>query len=80
MAEYCQAFASQVYELSDRVTDEQATFLDPIIAAMHAVDVAGPRTARSSRHPRRGTHRAADRPIRRSCTAPSAWRFPTSPT
>jgi 2-desacetyl-2-hydroxyethyl bacteriochlorophyllide A dehydrogenase len=42
MAEYCQAFASQVYELSDRVTDEQATFLDPIIAALHAVDVAGP--------------------------------------
>ena len=43
MAEYCQAFASQVYELSDRVTDEQATFLDPIIAALHAVDVAGPK-------------------------------------
>ena len=43
MAEYCPAFASQVYELTDRVTDEQATFLDPIIAAMHAVDVAGPR-------------------------------------
>ena len=43
MAEYCPAFASQVYELTDRVTDDQATFLDPIIAAMHAVDVAGPR-------------------------------------
>jgi threonine dehydrogenase-like Zn-dependent dehydrogenase len=43
MAEYCPAFAGQVYELSDRVTDEQATFLDPIIAALHAVDVAGPR-------------------------------------
>jgi 2-desacetyl-2-hydroxyethyl bacteriochlorophyllide A dehydrogenase len=42
MAEYCQTFASQVYELSDRVTDEQATFCDPIIAALHAVDVAGP--------------------------------------
>ena len=42
MAEYCPAFASQVYELSDRVTDEQATFCDPIIAALHAVDVAGP--------------------------------------
>jgi 2-desacetyl-2-hydroxyethyl bacteriochlorophyllide A dehydrogenase len=42
MAEYCPAFASQVYELSERVTDEQATFLDPIIAAMHAVDVADP--------------------------------------
>jgi threonine dehydrogenase-like Zn-dependent dehydrogenase len=43
MAEYCPAFASQVYELTERVTDDQATFLDPIIAAMHAVDVAGPR-------------------------------------
>jgi threonine dehydrogenase-like Zn-dependent dehydrogenase len=43
MAEYCPAFAGQVYELSDRVTDDQATFLDPIIAAMHAVDVAGPK-------------------------------------
>ncbi len=43
MAEYCPAFASQVYELTDRVTDDQATFFDPIIAAMHAVDVAGPR-------------------------------------
>ncbi|MBU4397778.1 MAG: alcohol dehydrogenase catalytic domain-containing protein [Planctomycetes bacterium] len=43
MAEYCPAFAGQVYELSDRVTDEQATLLDPIIAALHAVDVAGPR-------------------------------------
>jgi threonine dehydrogenase-like Zn-dependent dehydrogenase len=42
MAEYCLAFASQVYELSDRVTDQQATFLDPIIAAIHAVDVADP--------------------------------------
>jgi 2-desacetyl-2-hydroxyethyl bacteriochlorophyllide A dehydrogenase len=43
MAEYCPAFASQVYELSNRVSDEAATFLDPIIAAMHAVDVAGPK-------------------------------------
>lgn len=43
MAEYCLAFASQVYELSDRVTDDQATFCDPIIAALHAVDVAGPK-------------------------------------
>jgi 2-desacetyl-2-hydroxyethyl bacteriochlorophyllide A dehydrogenase len=42
MAEYCPVFASQVYELSERVTDDQATFLDPIIAAMHAVDVANP--------------------------------------
>jgi L-iditol 2-dehydrogenase len=43
MAEYSLAFADEVYELSDRVTDQQATFLDPIIAAMHAVDVAGPK-------------------------------------
>jgi 2-desacetyl-2-hydroxyethyl bacteriochlorophyllide A dehydrogenase len=42
MAEYCLAFGDEVYPLSDRVTDQQATFLDPIIAAMHAVDVAGP--------------------------------------
>jgi threonine dehydrogenase-like Zn-dependent dehydrogenase len=42
MAEYCLAFGDQVYPLSERVTDQQATFLDPIIAAMHAVDVAGP--------------------------------------
>jgi 2-desacetyl-2-hydroxyethyl bacteriochlorophyllide A dehydrogenase len=40
MAEYCVAFAGHVYPLSDRVTDEQATLLDPAIAAMHAVDVA----------------------------------------
>jgi 2-desacetyl-2-hydroxyethyl bacteriochlorophyllide A dehydrogenase len=43
MAEYCPVAADQVYELSDRVTDDQATFFDPIIAAMHAVDVAGPK-------------------------------------
>jgi 2-desacetyl-2-hydroxyethyl bacteriochlorophyllide A dehydrogenase len=43
MAEFCPSFASQVYELTDRVTDDQATFFDPIIAAMHAVDVAGPK-------------------------------------
>ena len=43
MAEYCPVFAGQVYELVDHVTDEQATLLDPMIAALHAVDVAGPR-------------------------------------
>ena len=43
MAEYCPAFASQVYELSDEVTDEQATFLDVIITAVHAAEVAGVR-------------------------------------
>jgi len=43
MAEFCPAFASQVYELPDSVTDEQATFFDPLIAAIHAVDVGGPK-------------------------------------
>jgi len=43
MAEFCPAFASQVYELGENVTDEQATFFDPLIAAIHAVDVGGPK-------------------------------------
>jgi L-iditol 2-dehydrogenase len=43
MAEFCPAFANQVYELPENVSDEQATFLDPLIAAIHAVDVGGPR-------------------------------------
>jgi 2-desacetyl-2-hydroxyethyl bacteriochlorophyllide A dehydrogenase len=43
MAEFCPAFASQVYELPQNVTDEQATFFDPLIAAIHAVDVGGPK-------------------------------------
>jgi 2-desacetyl-2-hydroxyethyl bacteriochlorophyllide A dehydrogenase len=43
MAEFCPAPASQVYELPDSVTDEEATFLDPMIAALHAVDVGGPK-------------------------------------
>ncbi len=43
MAEFCPAFASQVYELPENVTDEQATFFDPLIAATHAVDVGGPK-------------------------------------
>ena len=43
MAEFCPAFASQVYELCENVTDEQATFFDPLIAAIHAVDVGGPK-------------------------------------
>ena len=43
MAEFCLAFASQVYELPENVSDEQATFFDPLIAAIHAVDVGGPR-------------------------------------
>lgn len=43
MAERCLAFSSQVYELPEHVTDEQATFLDPMIAALHAVDVGQPK-------------------------------------
>jgi threonine dehydrogenase-like Zn-dependent dehydrogenase len=43
MAERCLAFSSQVYELPEHVTDEQATFLDPMIAALHAVEVGGPK-------------------------------------
>jgi len=39
MAEFCPAFASQIFELPENVTDEQATFFDPLIAAIHAVDV-----------------------------------------
>lgn len=42
MAEYCPAWAGAVYELPRSVTDEQATFLDPLTAALHAVDVAKP--------------------------------------
>jgi 2-desacetyl-2-hydroxyethyl bacteriochlorophyllide A dehydrogenase len=42
MAEYCPAFASQVYELPEDMTDEQATFLDPLVASLHAVDVGRP--------------------------------------
>jgi len=43
MAEQCLAFGNQVYELPAHVTDEQATFLDPMIAALHAVDVGKPK-------------------------------------
>jgi len=43
MAEYCIAFPSQIYELPENVSDEQATFFDPLIAALHAVDVGRPK-------------------------------------
>lgn len=43
MSEWCPAFANQIYELPDHVTDEQATFLDPMIASLHAVDVGAPK-------------------------------------
>lgn len=42
LAELCPVWASQVYELPDSVTDEQATFLDPLITAIHVVEVARP--------------------------------------
>ena len=42
MAEYCPAFAGQVYELPSGVTDDQATLLDPLVASLHAVDVGRP--------------------------------------
>lgn len=43
MAEWCPSFANQVYELPEQVTDEQATFLDPMIASLHAVDIGAPK-------------------------------------
>ena len=43
MARFCPVPASQVYELPDNVSDEDATFLDPMIAALHAVDVGAPK-------------------------------------
>jgi 2-desacetyl-2-hydroxyethyl bacteriochlorophyllide A dehydrogenase len=42
MAEYCPAFSDHVHALPDNITTEQATFLDPLTAALHAVDVAKP--------------------------------------
>ena len=42
MAEYCPASASQVYELPQSMTDEQGALLDPLVASLHAVDVARP--------------------------------------
>lgn len=42
MADFCPAFSSQCYELPEHVTDQQATFLDPLIASLHAVDVGKP--------------------------------------
>ena len=43
MAEFCPAFASQTFELPENVTDNQATFFDPLISAIHAVDVGRPK-------------------------------------
>jgi 2-desacetyl-2-hydroxyethyl bacteriochlorophyllide A dehydrogenase len=43
MAEFCPVPVSQIYELPEHVSDEDATFLDPMIAALHAVDVGAPK-------------------------------------
>ena len=43
MAEFCPAFSSQLFEIPENITDEQATFFDPLIASIHAVDVGQPR-------------------------------------
>ncbi len=37
MAEYCQAWATHVYELPDQISYEEATFLDPLSVSVHAV-------------------------------------------
>jgi 2-desacetyl-2-hydroxyethyl bacteriochlorophyllide A dehydrogenase len=43
MAEFCAVPRSQVYELPESLTDHEATFLDPLIASLHAVDVGAPK-------------------------------------
>lgn len=43
MAEYCPAFANLLYDLPEQVSDHQATFLDPMTAALHAVDTGAPK-------------------------------------
>jgi len=43
MAEYCAVSANQLHELPTQVTDHQATFLDPMTAALHAVDTGAPK-------------------------------------
>ena len=43
MAEFCPVPVSQIYELPENVSDDEATFLDPMIAALHAVDVGAPK-------------------------------------
>ena len=43
MAEYCPAFSSQVYDIPDCITHQQATFFDPMLPSIHAVDVAKPK-------------------------------------
>ncbi len=43
MAEFCPVWASQVYELPESITDDQATFFDPLIVAVHATDIGQPK-------------------------------------
>jgi 2-desacetyl-2-hydroxyethyl bacteriochlorophyllide A dehydrogenase len=40
MAEYCQVWATHVYELPENISYEEATVLDPLAVAIHAVDVS----------------------------------------
>jgi threonine dehydrogenase-like Zn-dependent dehydrogenase len=42
MAEFCAVPRSQVYELPAGLSDHEATFLDPLIASLHAVEVGAP--------------------------------------
>ncbi|OGO80181.1 MAG: hypothetical protein A2Y21_03740 [Clostridiales bacterium GWC2_40_7] len=41
MAEYCQVWATHVYELPDSISFEEATILDPLAVAIHAVSISG---------------------------------------
>lgn len=41
MAEYCQVWATHVYELPDCISFEEATVLDPLAVAIHAVSISG---------------------------------------
>ena len=40
MAEYCQVWATHVYELPEQISYEEATFLDPLAVAVHAAHVS----------------------------------------
>ena len=40
MAEYCQVWATHAYVLPDQISDEEATLLDPLAVAIHAVQLA----------------------------------------
>jgi len=40
MAEYCAVWADKVYPLPDHVSNAEASFLDPLLASLHAMDVS----------------------------------------